>query len=99
MMTMLLIAGIVVLAAGLLSVVFGVPVKEFSLGNTLILAGTIAASAGLGLSGLSMVVRDLRNVVRVAGGSRARVTRELAAPPAGTQPASASDRGEAAASP
>ena len=98
-MTMLLIAGIVVLAAGVLSVVFGVPVKEFSLGNTLILAGTIAASAGLVLIGLSMVVRELRNIVRLAGGSRARVAPELAAPAAGNQAPSAPDRGEPGASP
>src|SRR3954453_21002402 len=71
-MAMLLVAAIVVLAAGLLAIVSGIPVKEFSLGNTLILAGSIAASAGLVLIGLALVVRELQNIVRLAGGSRAR---------------------------
>src|SRR5690349_12634948 len=99
MMAMLLVAGIVVLAAGVLSIVFGVPVKEFSLGNTLILAGTIAASAGLVLIGISMVVRELRNIVRLAGGSRAKAAPELSPPMAGSQSTPASDRAEPAASP
>jgi hypothetical protein len=66
-MTMLLIAGIAVLAAGLLAVVFGIPVKEFSLGNTLILAGTIAACTGVIMLGLAVVVRELQNIARRLG--------------------------------
>ena len=54
MMTMLLIAGIAVLAAGLLAIIFGVPVKEFSLGNTLILAGAVAACTGVIMLGLEV---------------------------------------------
>src|SRR3954454_8055490 len=65
-MAILLVAGILVVAAGLVAIVMGIPVKEFSLGNTLILAGTVAASAGAVLIGLSMVVRELRNIVRLA---------------------------------
>jgi hypothetical protein len=34
-------------AAGLIVLGFGVPIKEFSLGNTLIVAGTILLTAGL----------------------------------------------------
>jgi hypothetical protein len=67
MMTMLLIAGIAVLAAGLLAVAFGIPVKEFSLGNTLILAGTIAACTGAIMLGLAVVVRELQNIARRLG--------------------------------
>ncbi len=66
-MTMLLIAGIAVLAAGLLAVVFGIPVKEFSLGNTLILAGAVVASAGFIMLGLAVVVRELQNIARRLG--------------------------------
>ena len=36
-----LIAGIGLVVAGLLAIGFGIPVKEFSFGNTLILAGAI----------------------------------------------------------
>jgi hypothetical protein len=67
MMTMLLIAGIAVLAAGLLAVVLGIPVKEFSFGNTLILAGAVAACTGVILLGLAVVVRELQNIARRLG--------------------------------
>src|SRR5258705_6808209 len=67
MMTMLLIAGIAVLAAGLLAVAFGIPVKEFSFGNTLILAGAVAACTGVILLGLAVVVRELQNIARRLG--------------------------------
>jgi hypothetical protein len=67
MMTMLLIAGIAVLAAGLLAIAFGIPVKEFSLGNTLILAGAVAACTGVIVLGLAVVVRELQNIARRLG--------------------------------
>jgi hypothetical protein len=67
MMTMLLIAGIAVLAAGLLAVAFGIPVKEFSFGNTLILAGAVAACTGVIVLGLAVVVRELQNIARRLG--------------------------------
>jgi hypothetical protein len=67
MMTMLLIAGIAVLAAGLLAVAFGIPVKEFSFGNTLILAGAAAACTGVIMLGLAVVVRELQNLARRLG--------------------------------
>src|ERR1700712_5897395 len=67
MMTMLLIAGIAVLAAGLLAVALGIPVKEFSFGNTLILAGAIAACTGVIMLGLAVVVRELQNIARRLG--------------------------------
>jgi hypothetical protein len=66
-MTMLLIAGIAVLAAGLMAVAMGIPVKEFSFGNTLILAGAMAACTGILLLALAMVVRELRNIARRLG--------------------------------
>jgi len=90
MMTMLLIAGIAVLAAGLLAVGFGIPVKEFSFGNTLILAGTVVACTGLVMIGLSMVVRELQNIARRLGPANA------AAPRAGTErPSAAGDQASA----
>jgi hypothetical protein len=67
MMTMLLIAGIAVLAAGLLAVASGIPVKEFSFGNTLILAGAVAACTGVIMLGLAVVVRELQNIARRLG--------------------------------
>jgi hypothetical protein len=70
-MTILLIAGIAVLAAGLLAVGLGIQVKEFSLGNTLILTGAVVACTGAILIGLSMVVRELQNIARRFGPANA----------------------------
>jgi hypothetical protein len=83
-MMMLMIAGIAVLAAGLLAIVFGIPVKEFSFGNTVILAGAIAACTGAILLGLALVVRELQNIARRLGTnpvatSRANAERQSAA--------------------
>ena len=66
-MVLLLIAGIGFLLAGVLTIGFGIPVKEFSFGNTLILTGTVAACTGMIMLGLSMVVRELKNIARRLG--------------------------------
>ena len=72
MMVLLLIAGIAFLLAGVLTIGFGIPVKEFSFGNTLILTGTVAACTGLIMLGLWMVVRELKNIARRLGPAVAR---------------------------
>ena len=67
MMVVLLIAGIGILLAGLLAIGFGIPVKEFSFGNTLILTGVVAACTGMMMLGLWMVVRELKNLALQLG--------------------------------
>ena len=67
MMITLLIAGIGAILAGLLAILFGIPVKEFSFGNTLILAGAIAMGTGMMLLVQLMVLRELKNIVRRLG--------------------------------
>src|SRR6266404_975991 len=67
MMVLLLIAGIGFLLAGVLTIGFGIPVKEFSFGNTLILTGTVAACTGIIMLALWTVVRELRNIARRLG--------------------------------
>ena len=63
-MIVLLIAGIAAFTAGILALGFGVPIKEFSFGNTMIITGAIVASTGLLLIGLWIVGRELRAVAR-----------------------------------
>lgn len=63
----LLIAGIVAVVAGLLTILFGIPVKEFSFGNTLIVVGAIGVCSGLLLMGLFLVVVELKNIARRLG--------------------------------
>jgi hypothetical protein len=69
MSLILLILGIVVAAAGIATIGFGIPINEFSLGTTLIITGTTALTGGLVLIGLSAVVTELG---RVAEGLKTR---------------------------
>ena len=62
MSVILLIVGIVVTGAGLAALGFGIPINEFSLGTTLITAGTTGLCSGLILIGLSAAVAELRRV-------------------------------------
>ncbi len=67
MMVGMLIAGIGCLLTGLLAIGFGIPVKEFSFGNTLILSGAVGACTGLIILGLSVVVRELKGIAERLG--------------------------------
>ena len=67
MMVAMLVAGIGCLLAGLLAIGFGIPVKEFSFGNTLILSGAVAACTGLVILGLWLVIRELKIIARRLG--------------------------------
>ncbi|WP_022720082.1 hypothetical protein [Rhodopseudomonas sp. B29] len=66
-MILLTVAGIGFLMAGLLAIGFGVPVKEFSFGNTLILSGVVGACTGMLLLGLAIVLRELRALAERVG--------------------------------
>jgi len=66
MLVVMLIAGIGLLLAGLLTVGFGIQL-DLSLGNTLILTGAIGACTGIMMLGLWTVVRELRDIGRRLG--------------------------------
>jgi hypothetical protein len=53
-------AGLLALFAGLIAIVAGLPILEFSYGNTLITAGAIGASCGLVVIALAQILRELR---------------------------------------
>ena len=59
---LLLAIGVFALVAGLVMVGFGIPINEFSFGNTLISAGTTAAVGGLIIIGLGIAVGQLRRI-------------------------------------
>jgi hypothetical protein len=71
MMMLMLIAGVGCLLAGLLAIGFGIPVKEFSFGNTLILTGAVAACTGLMTLGMWVIVRELRTIAARLGSGMA----------------------------
>jgi hypothetical protein len=67
MMVVMLVAGIGLVVAGLLAIGFGIPVKEFSFGNTLILTGVIGICTGMIMLGLATTVRELKHIARRLG--------------------------------
>jgi len=67
------LAGVVAFGMGVAAIVFlGLPVKEFSLGNTYILAGAIVLAAGLVLIGLSLPVWYLQRIADALAPARGR---------------------------
>jgi hypothetical protein len=91
MIIVLQVAGVVAVLVGLVTIGVGIPVKEFSFGNTLILAGTVGLCTGMILLGLSVVAGELRSVARrlaaprPAGEPRAKAAALPAFPAAQTQ--------------
>src|SRR6185503_5171070 len=67
MMFVMLVAGIGLVLAGLLATGYGISIKEFSTGNTLITAGVIGFCTGAIMLALWMVVRELRNIAHRLG--------------------------------
>jgi hypothetical protein len=79
MSVILLVVGILVAGAGLAAIGFGIPINEFSLGTTLIMAGTTGLAGGLVLIGLATVVSELS---RLGEALRARPAARPARQPA-----------------
>jgi len=64
MSVILFILGILLAGAGIVAIGFGIPINEFNLGNTMIVAGTTAAAAGLILIGLAAAVEQLTQIAK-----------------------------------
>jgi hypothetical protein len=75
MAIILFMLGVVLAVTGLVTIGFGIPINEFTLGTTLIIAGTTALTGGLILLGLSAAVTELG---RIADGLRHRSARPAA---------------------
>jgi len=71
MIVVMLIAGIGAISAGLAAILFGIPVKEFSFGNTLIFAGVIGLCTGIIVLCISAVVAELKVIARRLADPRA----------------------------
>ncbi|UWU95253.1 DUF308 domain-containing protein [Bradyrhizobium sp. CB1015] len=65
----LLIVGICAALAGLLAIIFGMTIREFSLGGTLIISGTIGVCSGMLLVGLHLVLLELKGIARRLAGA------------------------------
>src|SRR4030095_12965889 len=67
MMFVMLVAGIGLVLAGLLATGYGILIKEFSTGNTLIITGVMAVCTGAMMLALWTAVRELKMVARRLG--------------------------------
>jgi hypothetical protein len=67
MMFVMLVAGIGLVLAGLLATGYGISIKEFSTGNTLIITGVMAVCTGVMMLALWMAVRELKTIARRLG--------------------------------
>jgi hypothetical protein len=89
MVIALLVAGIAFVLAGALGIFLGIPVKEFSFGNTLILAGAISGCAGMLTLGLAAILRELKQISgQLESGAVAMPSLATAAAPRGQPPES-----------
>src|SRR5258707_14787198 len=82
MTIVLLVVGLLVTAAGFVTIGFGIPINAFSLGNTLIISGTVAVCSGLIMIALAMAVRQL---TRIAASLRSQVATPKAVRSAATE--------------
>ncbi len=62
MAILLMILGALSACAGVAAIAYGMPIKEFSLGNTLILSGTTAAVGGVLIVAVCVAIRQLREI-------------------------------------
>src|SRR5436309_2555839 len=67
----LLIGEVLAIVAGLLAIAFGYSIRDFGLGSTLIISGTIGVCSGMLLAGLHVVVMELKLIGRRLAGSAA----------------------------
>src|SRR5712672_278574 len=64
--------------SGVVPILFSIPVKEFSFGNTLIVVGAMAAFTGLIMIAVSVVVGELKTIARRIGSRPVAETRSKA---------------------
>jgi hypothetical protein len=64
MMIAMMVAGIGSVLAGLLVILYGIPIREFGFGNTLILIGVLAVCTGMLMLALSAVGAELKVIAR-----------------------------------
>ena len=81
MIVVLQVVGALAALIGVVTIGIGIPVKEFSFGNTLIVAGTVGLCTGLVLLGLSVVAMELRLVARRLASGNSRPAAEPRARP------------------
>lgn len=77
----LMVVGILAIALGAILIGFGIPINEFSLGNTLILAGTVTAASGLVTFAISRAVSQLSRIADLLASRPMMASAPVAAAP------------------
>src|SRR5688500_3003038 len=67
MSVVLYVVGALAAVGGAAAILFGIPVKEFSFGDTLIVSGTVALIGGLIVLGLAAAVSQLQRLSEMVG--------------------------------
>ena len=100
MMIAMMVAGIGSVLAGLLVILYGIPIREFGFGNTLILIGVLGVCTGMILLALSAVVAELKVIARRLMDTRVGPeTRPRPVLPSATEPSEPVESPTAAAPP
>ena len=95
MSVVLYVVGAIAVMLGVAMVGYGIPINEFSFGNTLIVAGTTAAVGGLIIGALGVAVAQLQRLTELLGGragEQAEMSLDTFEPPPERRPASAQGR-------
>ena len=78
----LMAVGLLATAGGFVTVGFGIPINAFSLGNTLIISGTVAVVGGLVLIALAVVIGHLKRIAETLRSGAPRRARPAESSPA-----------------
>ncbi|MGH6663850.1 MAG: hypothetical protein ACREB2_02950 [Pseudolabrys sp.] len=91
MSVLLFVVGVIAVMLGVAMAAYGIPVKEFSFGNTMIIAGTTTAVGGLVVMALGVAVGFLQRIAETLAARPVRPSRPLEAfeAPAGARTATA----------
>jgi len=81
MSVLLFIIGGIAVMVGAATVAFGIPINEFSFGNTLIVAGTTIGTGGLIIIAIAAAVRQLSRVAEVLAARAETFPHEAVEPP------------------
>ena len=96
-MVAMLVAGIGLVLAGLVAIGFGIPIKEFGVGNTLIMTGAMGVCTGAIMLALWIAVRELKTIARRLGAgapeSRGGVAARPVLPPGAMRDSAPGDGG------
>lgn len=87
MSVLLFVVGAIITMAGVGMAGYGIPINEFSFGNTLIIAGTTATVGGLIIIAIGIAVGQLRRIAETLATLGAGPPLEMFVPPAGSRAA------------